>query len=44
MIDKRRELFAELRGVLLTQVDLVFRAAHAEPHGLIRRPAVKIVF
>jgi hypothetical protein len=44
VIDKRRELFAELRGVLLTQVDLVFRATHAEPHRLIRRPAIKIVF
>jgi hypothetical protein len=44
MIDKRRELSAELRGVLITQIDLVFRPAHAEPHGLIRRPAVKIVF
>jgi hypothetical protein len=44
MVDERRELPAELCGVLLAQVDLVFRAAHAEPHGLIRRPAVKIIF
>ena len=44
VIDKRRELFAELRGVLLTQVDLVFRATHTEPDGLFRRPAIKIVF
>jgi len=44
VIDERRQLSAELRGVLLTQVDLVFRTTHAEPHGLIRRPAIKIVF
>jgi hypothetical protein len=44
MVDKRRELFAELRGVLLAQIDLVFRAGHAEPHGLVRRSTVKVVF
>jgi hypothetical protein len=44
VVNERRELFAELRGVLLAQVDLVFRAAHPEPHGLVRRSAIKIVF
>jgi len=32
------------RGRFLVQVDLVGRAADCEPHGLVGRAAVKIVF
>src|SRR5262249_39949567 len=31
-------------GVLLAQVDLVVRTAKSEPHGLVRRAAIKVVF
>jgi hypothetical protein len=38
------ELLTERPGVLLVQIDLVLRAAAPEPHRLICRAAVKIVF
>src|SRR5262249_52981349 len=38
------ELAAESRGVAGVQIDLVVGAADPEPHGLIRRTAIKIVF
>jgi hypothetical protein len=44
MFDERCDLPAERRGVLVAQVDLIFGAAQPEPHGLIRRAAIKIVF
>ena len=34
----------KLRGVLLIQVNLVLVSSDAKPHGLIRRPAIQIVF
>jgi hypothetical protein len=42
--DEGLELAAERLGVLLAQVDLVRRAVEGEPHRLIRRAAIKIVF
>jgi hypothetical protein len=42
--DERRELSAERRGVAGAQVDLVRRAADPEPHRLIRRALIEIVF
>src|SRR5215467_7209637 len=44
MLDERRDLLAERGGVLLAQVDLIVRAAEGEPHGLIRRAAIQVVF
>jgi cytochrome c551/c552 len=44
MIDKGCELFAELRGVLLAQVDFVLCAVDPEPHGLIRTARIQIIF
>jgi hypothetical protein len=44
MADEGRELAAERPGVLLAQVDLVHRAVEGEPHRLIRRAAIQIVF
>jgi hypothetical protein len=42
--DERCELPAERGGVAGAQVDLVLRAADPEPHRLIRRASIKIVF
>jgi hypothetical protein len=44
MLDERCELLAERGGVPLVQVDLVLRAAECEPHGLVGRATIKIVF
>jgi hypothetical protein len=44
MDQKRRQLAAERPRVVLAQVDLIRRAAEPEPHRLIRRAPVKIVF
>jgi hypothetical protein len=44
MADEGRELTAERLGVLLAQVDLVRRTIDGEPHRLIGRAAIKIVF
>jgi len=44
VLDEGRQLFAERPGVLLIQVDLVGRAADREPHCLVGRAALKIVF
>src|SRR5215472_2966566 len=44
MFDEGRELPAERPGVLLIQIDLVLRAAQPEPHRLVCRTSVKIVF
>jgi hypothetical protein len=41
---ERRKLPAERPGILLVQVDLVLRAAQAEPHSVVCRASVKIVF
>src|SRR5215472_9824438 len=44
VLDKWCELLTERIGVLLAQVDLVVRTAESEPHGLVRRAAIKVVF
>src|SRR5689334_2037522 len=44
VLDERRELPAERRGVLSAQVDLVVGAAEPEPHRLIRRASINVVF
>jgi hypothetical protein len=44
MLDEWRKLFAQFRGILLVQVDLVLRTAYAKPQRLGRRTAIKIVF
>src|SRR4249919_4033629 len=44
VFDERSDLPAERCGVLLARVDLVLGAAQPEPHRLIRRTAIKIVF
>jgi hypothetical protein len=44
VLDEWRELLTERIGVLLAQVDLVVRTAESEPHGLVRRAAIKVVF
>jgi len=44
MLDEGCQLLAERPGVLLVQVDLVGRAADGEPHCLVGRPAIQIVF
>jgi hypothetical protein len=44
VVDEGRELPAERGGVLGAQIDLVLGAAQPEPHRLIRRAAIKIVF
>jgi hypothetical protein len=44
MLDERCQLLAEGPGVLLVQVDLVLRAADSEPHRLVDRAAIKIIF
>src|SRR5215470_12489954 len=43
-LDEGRELPAERVGVLGAQVDLIVGAAEPEPHRLIRRASVKVVF
>src|SRR5215472_9803830 len=37
VLDEGCQLLAERAGVLLVQVDLIRRAAHGEPHGLLGR-------
>jgi len=44
MLEVRRQLLAERLGVLLVQVDLVLRDAGREPHGLVGRAAIQVVF
>jgi len=44
MVDEWCELPPERRGVLGAQVDLVLGPADGEPHRLIRRAAIEIVF
>jgi hypothetical protein len=44
MFDEGCGLLTERPGVLLVQVDLVLRAVHPEPQGLVCRAAVKIIF
>jgi hypothetical protein len=44
VLDERRELPTERRGVLSAQIDLVLGAAQPEPHRLIRRASIKVVF
>jgi hypothetical protein len=44
MVDEGGELPAERGGVAGAQIDLVVCAADREPHRLIRRAPVKIVF
>jgi hypothetical protein len=44
VFDERRKLPSERPGILLIQVDLVLRAAQAEPHSAVCRASVKIVF
>jgi hypothetical protein len=44
MLNERGDHFTERSGVLLAQIDLILRASEPEPHSLIRRAAVKIVF
>jgi hypothetical protein len=44
MLDERRELSAERIGVLGAQIDLIVGAAEPEPHRLIRRASIKVVF
>src|SRR5712691_10179544 len=44
VLDERRELRAEGAGVLAAQIDLIFRALEAEPHGLVCRAAIQVVF
>src|SRR5215472_5302589 len=44
VLDERRQPLAERAGVLLVQVDLVGRAADYEPHRLVGRAALQIVF
>jgi hypothetical protein len=44
MVDVGCELPAERLGVLGAQINLILRAVQPEPHRLIGRPAIKIVF
>jgi hypothetical protein len=44
MFDERRYPGPERRGVPLAKVDLVLCAADPEPHRLVRRVAVQIIF
>jgi hypothetical protein len=44
VLDERRKLLPERPGVLLAQIDLVLGAAQPEPHRLLRRAPIKIVF
>jgi hypothetical protein len=44
VLDEGCEFLPERPGVRLIQIDLVLRATEAEPHGLIGRASVKIVF
>src|SRR5262249_39029846 len=44
VLDERCELLAERGRVLLAQVDFIVRATEREPHRLIRRAAIQIVF
>src|SRR5262249_59230987 len=44
MLDEGGQLFTERPSILLVQVDLVLHAADREPHGLVSRAAIKIVF
>src|SRR5689334_6114983 len=44
MLDERSELAAQRRGVLLAQIDLIVPTIHPEPHRLIRRTPIKIIF
>src|SRR5215471_338498 len=44
MLDEGGQVLAERPGILLAQVDLVLRAADGEPHGLVSRAALQIVF
>jgi hypothetical protein len=41
---ERRQQLVQSRGVLLVQVDLVFRPVHAEPQRLVCRATFKIIF
>jgi hypothetical protein len=43
VLDERRQPLTQPVRVLAAQVDLVFRAVHAEPHRLVGRAAIKIV-
>src|SRR5262249_33173104 len=42
--DEGSELFAQGAGVLSAQVDLIIRAREREPHGLVGRAAIEVVF
>jgi hypothetical protein len=44
MFDVGRDLPAELAGILLAEVDLVFGAAEPEPQRLIRWASIKVIF
>jgi hypothetical protein len=44
MLDERRKLLAQPRGVLRAQVDLVLQAAYPEVQRLVGGAAIKIVF
>jgi len=44
VLDERRQLLAESPGVLGAQVDLVAGAFETEPHRLICRAAIQVVF
>src|SRR5512140_3560239 len=44
VLDERSDLAAERRGVLSAQVDLIVGAAEPEPHRLIRRATINVVF
>jgi hypothetical protein len=44
MFDVGRDLPAERTGILLAEVDLVFRAVEPEPQRLVSWAAIKVVF
>jgi len=44
MLDVGRDLPAELAGIRLSEVDLVFHAAEPEPQRLVCGASIKVVF
>src|SRR6516162_4736634 len=44
VLDEWRQLLSERGRVLLAQIDLIVRGTEGEPHRLIRRAAIKVVF
>ena len=44
MVEVGRDLPAELAGIGLSEVDLIFLAVEPEPQGLVSGAAIKVVF